>query len=93
MKKLNDFFEKHFIPFAVKLNNIKGLIAIRDAFIQIFPLTFVGSIAVCINCVVFNSTGFIGQLLISVIPELDIKIFYLLFKMEQLILWLFSLYF
>ena len=41
MKKLNDFFEKHFIPFAVKLNNIKGLIAIRDAFIQIFPLTFV----------------------------------------------------
>ena len=71
MKKLNDFFEKHFIPFAVKLNNIKGLIAIRDAFIQIFPLTFVGSIAVCINCVVFNSTGFIGQLLISVIPELD----------------------
>ena len=54
MKKLNDFFEKHFIPFAVKLNNIKGLIAIRDAFIQIFPLTFVGSIAVCINCVVFN---------------------------------------
>ena len=71
MKKLNDFFEKHFIHFAVKLNNIKGLIAIRDAFIQIFPLTFVGSIAVCINCVVFNSTGFIGQLLISVIPELD----------------------
>ena len=74
MKKLNDFFEKHFIPFAVKLNNIKGLIAIRDAFIQIFPLTFVGSIAVCINCVVFNSTGFIGQLLISGINAKDYNV-------------------
>jgi PTS system cellobiose-specific IIC component len=29
MKKLNDFFEKHFIPFAVKLNNIKGLLQLE----------------------------------------------------------------
>lgn len=36
MKKLNDFFEKHFIPFAVKLNNIKGLIAIREHLYKFF---------------------------------------------------------
>ena len=71
MQALNRFFEKYFMPFATKLNSIKGLIAIRDAFIQIFPLTFVGSIVVCINVVLLSSTGFIGQFLVKLIPNLD----------------------
>lgn len=71
MQVLNRFFEKYFMPFATKLNNVKGLIAIRDAFIQIFPLTFVGSIVVCINVVLLSSTGFIGQFLVKFIPHLD----------------------
>lgn len=71
MKVFNSFFEKHFMPFAMKINGIKGFIAIRDAFVQIFPLTFVGSIVVCINSVLFNSTGFLGQFLVNVIPQLD----------------------
>lgn len=71
MQGLNRFFEKYFMPFATKLNSIKGLIAIRDAFIQIFPLTFVGSIVVCINVVLLSSTGFIGQFLVKIIPHLD----------------------
>lgn len=50
---------------------IKGLIAIRDAFVQIFPLTFVGSIVVCINVVLLSSSGFIGQFLVKIIPDLD----------------------
>lgn len=71
MNALNRFFEKYFMPFATKLNSIKGLIAIRDAFIQIFPLTFVGSIVVCINVVLLSSSGFIGQFLVKLIPNLD----------------------
>lgn len=71
MQKLSQFFEKYFMPFAMKLNSIKGLIAIRDAFVQIFPLTFVGSIVVCINVVLLSSTGFLGQFLVKVIPNLD----------------------
>lgn len=59
------------MPFATKLNSIKGLIAIRDAFVQIFPLTFVGSIVVCINVVLLSSSGFIGQFLVKIIPDLD----------------------
>lgn len=71
MDALNRFFEKYFMPYATKLNGIKGFIAIRDAFIQIFPLTFVGSIVVCINVVLLSSTGFIGQFLVKFIPNLD----------------------
>lgn len=71
MDALNRFFEKYFMPYATKLNGIKGFIAIRDAFVQIFPLTFVGSIAVCINVVLLSSTGFIGQFLVKFIPNLD----------------------
>lgn len=71
MRTLNSFFEKYFMPFATKLNSIKGLIAVRDAFIQIFPLTFVGSIVVCINVVLLSSSGFLGQFLVKMIPNLD----------------------
>lgn len=71
MQALNSFFERYFMPFATKLNSIKGLIAIRDAFVQIFPLTFVGSIVVCINVVLLSSSGFIGQFLVKIIPDLD----------------------
>ncbi|MCM1233888.1 MAG: PTS transporter subunit EIIC [Ruminococcus flavefaciens] len=71
MNALNRFFEKYFLPFATKLNGIKGFIAIRDAFVQVFPLTFVGSIVVCINVVLLSSTGFIGQFLVKLIPNLD----------------------
>ncbi len=71
MNALNRFFEKYFMPFATKLNSIKGFIAIRDAFVQVFPLTFVGSIVVCINVVLLSSTGFIGQFLVKLIPNLD----------------------
>lgn len=71
MQALNSFFERYFMLFATKLNSIKGLIAIRDAFVQIFPLTFVGSIVVCINVVLLSSSGFIGQFLVKIIPDLD----------------------
>ena len=71
MQALNSFFERYFMPFATKLNSIKGLIAIRDAFVQIFPLTFVGSIVVCINVVLLSSSGFIGKFLVKIIPDLD----------------------
>lgn len=71
MQALDNFFEKYFLPFATKLNSVKILTAIRDAFVQIFPLTFVGSMVICINVVLLSSTGFLGQFVVKVIPNLD----------------------
>lgn len=71
MGKFNEFMESKFLPIANKLNTIKGLIAVRDAFLQIFPFTMIGSIVVMINFVVFSSSGFIGQFLAKVWPTID----------------------
>ena len=37
MQALNSFFERYFMPFATKLNSIKGLIAIRGCFCSNIP--------------------------------------------------------
>ena len=71
MQALNSFLKDILCPLQQSLISIKGLIAIRDAFVQIFPLTFVGSIVVCINVVLLSSSGFIGQFLVKIIPDLD----------------------
>lgn len=62
---------KWFIPFSLRIANIKGISAIRDAFLQIFPFTLAGSLVVCMNIVVFSSTGFIGQFLVQFFPDID----------------------
>nr|WP_304968567.1 hypothetical protein [uncultured Dubosiella sp.] len=41
-----NWMEEHFMPAAAKIGNQKHLVAIRDAFIAIMPITMVGSIAV-----------------------------------------------
>ncbi|WP_313585077.1 PTS sugar transporter subunit IIC [Lacrimispora sp.] len=71
MNKFNSVMESHFLPLADKLNSVKGIIAVRDAFLQIFPLTLIGSIVTMINVVIFNSTGFIGQFLMKIWPNLN----------------------
>lgn len=69
--KFEKFMEKHFLPMASKLNTVKGFIAVRDAFVQILPLTLVASIATMINIVFLSSGGFVGQFLIKIIPSLE----------------------
>lgn len=49
MKKLESFMEKYLTPFAVKLGNIKGLIAIRDGVSLAMPLIIGGSIFLIIS--------------------------------------------
>lgn len=43
------FFEEKFVPAAARIGNQRHLVAIRDGFITIMPLTIAGSLAVIIN--------------------------------------------
>lgn len=43
------FLEKHFVPVAARIGSQRHLVAIRDGFITIMPLTILGSFAVLIN--------------------------------------------
>lgn len=43
------WMEKHFMPVASKIGSQRHLVAIRDGFISIMPVTMVGSIAVLLN--------------------------------------------
>jgi cellobiose PTS system EIIC component len=49
MKKVMEFLEKYFVPFAGRLGSQKHLVAIRDGFATIFPLITVGALAVLVN--------------------------------------------
>lgn len=49
MKKFMNWVENSFVPVATKLAQQKHLVAIRDSFIAIMPITMVGSIAVLLN--------------------------------------------
>lgn len=49
MGKFNQFMEEKFVPVASKIGAEKHLVAIRDAFIGIMPITMAGSIAVLFN--------------------------------------------
>ena len=49
MGAFNSFMEAKFMPIAAKIGSQKHLVAIRDAFIAIMPITMVGSIAVLLN--------------------------------------------
>ena len=43
------FFEEKFVPIAARVGSQRHLVAIRDAFVVIMPVTIVGAIAVLIN--------------------------------------------
>lgn len=49
MSKFSSFMEATFMPVAARIGSQKHLVAIRDAFIAIMPITMVGSIAVLLN--------------------------------------------
>ena len=44
-----NWMEKHFMPVAQKVGNQRHLVAIRDAFISIMPVTMAGSVATLLN--------------------------------------------
>lgn len=49
MNGIMSWMEEHFIPVAAKIGSQRHLVAIRDAFIAIMPVTMVGSVAVLLN--------------------------------------------
>ena len=49
MKKFTEWMEQKFVPKAAKIASQKFLVAIKDSFIAIMPITMVGSIAVLLN--------------------------------------------
>lgn len=49
MKRFMNWVENSFVPVATKLAQQRHLVAIRDSFIAIMPITMVGSIAVLLN--------------------------------------------
>lgn len=52
MNGLMSWMERYFIPIAAKIGSEKHLVAIRDAFIGIMPVTMAGSVAVLLNVLV-----------------------------------------
>lgn len=74
MNALINWLNKHVVPVAAKIGSIRWLIALRDAFIAVMPLTLAGSLATVINALVrdlptsFGWTGFVNsmQWLISI---------------------------
>ncbi|NBI07209.1 PTS sugar transporter subunit IIC [Senegalia massiliensis] len=49
MNGFTRWMEQHFLPVAAKIGSQRHLVAIRDAFIGIMPITMVGSVAVLLN--------------------------------------------
>ncbi len=52
MNRLVSWLEDYILPFANRLAQVRWLVALRDAFISIMPITFAGSIAVLIKSLV-----------------------------------------
>ncbi|MDF9824633.1 PTS system cellobiose-specific IIC component [Breznakia sp. PF5-3] len=49
MKSFTNWMEQHFVPVAAKIGSQKHLVAIRDAFIAIMPVTMAGAVATLLN--------------------------------------------
>lgn len=61
MNAFNSFMEAKFMPIAAKIGSQKHLVAIRDSFIAIMPITMVGSIAVLLNVFLRDLPGQAGM--------------------------------
>lgn len=68
MKGFTEWMEKNFVPIAAKIGSQRHLVAIRDAFISIMPITMAGSIAVLFNVffrdlpTTWGMTGFVQNM-------------------------------
>ena len=65
MKNFTAWMEEHFVPVAAKIGSEKHLVAVRDAFISIMPITMAGAFAVLLNV-------FVRDLPTSYLPDLKI---------------------
>ncbi|NMC46710.1 MAG: PTS sugar transporter subunit IIC [Chloroflexi bacterium] len=63
MNNFAGWIEKKIVPIAGKIASFKPLIAIRDGFISIVPITLAGATAVLLNNVLFAPTSILGTYL------------------------------
>ena len=49
MEKFMAFMDKYITPYAAKMGAQRHLVAVRDAFVAMIPLTIIGSLATLIN--------------------------------------------
>lgn len=61
MNGLVNWMERHFVPIAAKIGSQRHLVAIRDAFIAIMPITMAGAIASLVNVFVRDLPGMWGM--------------------------------
>lgn len=65
MNSFTKWMEDHFVPVAAKIGSEKHLVAVRDAFISIMPITMAGAVATLINV-------FVRDLPTEYLPDLGI---------------------
>lgn len=65
MKRFTAWMEEHFVPIAAKIGSQKHLVAVRDAFIAIMPITMAGAFATLLNV-------FVRDLPNNYLPDLKI---------------------
>lgn len=73
MNYFNMVIERTFVPLASRLNAQRHVGAVRDAFMQTFPLTLAASMVILINNLIFAKEGMIAKLLFlpKLFPNLE----------------------
>ncbi|MGL5541518.1 MAG: PTS sugar transporter subunit IIC [Erysipelotrichaceae bacterium] len=70
MNSFQNWMENHFVPVAAKIGAEKHLVAVRDAFISVMPITMAGSIAVLLNVFFRDLPALEGLKTLPIIGEL-----------------------
>lgn len=71
MNGFTNWMEKHFVPIAAKIGSQKFLVAIRDAFIAIMPITMAGAFSTLLMYffAIYQRNG-VGQALLKLCSRL-----------------------
>ncbi|CAM3718797.1 PTS sugar transporter subunit IIC [Erysipelothrix urinaevulpis] len=63
MKKIVSWLEEKFLPLAMKLNNLKYLVALRDGFIATMPISMFGALNIMTKEILLTPTSLFGEFL------------------------------
>lgn len=75
MRGLTNWVEKHFVPLAAKIGSQRHMMAVRDAFIMIMPVTLAGAISSLLNVFLKDIPQELGwnAFVESVVPLIEIN--------------------
>ncbi|QIK68893.1 PTS sugar transporter subunit IIC [Erysipelothrix sp. HDW6C] len=63
MGKIMQWLEDKFLPLAVKMSNIRYLVALRDGFIAVMPISMFGALNVMVKEILLTNTSLFGETL------------------------------